>query len=100
MSAHTCHAIGCAERCPPKRLFCLRHWRMVPGVVQDAVWAAYRPGQERRGLPSDEWFQAARAAQVVVADLERRDDVPPGYRKRGAAVLERLESYTAEGVLA
>lgn len=91
MSAHHCHAIGCDDPCPPAHLMCRRHWRLVPKVLRDAVWAAYRPGQERqRVIPSQDWFAAARAAQVAVADLEGRRDVPAGYRTKGARYLALL----------
>jgi hypothetical protein len=91
MSAHTCHAVACEATCPPKYLMCGRHWRMVPTVLQEAVWANYRPGQEQRGLPTDEWFQAARAAQVAVADLEGHSAPRvEAYRRRGAKYLALL----------
>lgn len=93
MSAHTCHAVGCETTCAPKFLMCPRHWRMVPKVLQEAVWVTYRPGQERGGaLPSRNWFAAARAAQVAVGDLEGRTDVPTGYRTTGAPYLALLET--------
>lgn len=70
MSEHHCHARGCEAECPPKHLMCRRHWRMVPKELQDAVWAAYRPGQEIDKKPSDAWMFAAQAAILRVFQLE------------------------------
>jgi hypothetical protein len=70
MSAHLCHAWGCQVAVPPRMLMCRRHWRMVPGSLQDAVWATYRRGQERRKDPTQEYLAAARAAVLAVAERE------------------------------
>ena len=47
---------------------------MVPKEMQDAVWSAYTPGQERNGFPDDEaldrYMTATRAARFYVRDLE------------------------------
>jgi hypothetical protein len=51
---------------------CARHWRLVPKVIQRAVWAAYRPGQCDDKRPSREWHQAADAAIGYVARAEGR----------------------------
>lgn len=92
MTQHTCHAIGCGRHTAPSYLMCKRHWRMVPQPIKGAVLARFRPGQHRlEVMPSPEWFDAARAAQVAVADAEGRDDVPAGYRlEPGVAVLLEL----------
>jgi hypothetical protein len=50
---------------------CLRHWRMVPKVLQRAVWDAYRPGQCDDKKPSLVWHRAADEAIKVVAVKER-----------------------------
>jgi hypothetical protein len=69
---HACHARGCDIAVPPKMLMCLRHWRMVPRLVQARVWAAYRPGQEVRKDPSGEYMLAYNAAVDAVAAKEGR----------------------------
>lgn len=76
MSEHTCHATGCEKRVPPRMLMCGKHWRMVPKPQQDAVWATYRPGQERTKDPSREYLIAARAAINAVAEKEGRPTLP------------------------
>ena len=70
--AHHCHARGCSISTPPEKLMCLRHWRMVPVVIQRAVWRTYRPGQCDDKRPSMEWHRAADAAIAAVAIKERR----------------------------
>ena len=69
--AHHCHATGCTTHCKPEWLMCYRHWKMVPRTLQQAVWAAYRPGQCDDMRPSPEWFVAADAAIKAVFERER-----------------------------
>lgn len=69
---HTCHAAGCTEIIPPKMLMCLRHWRMVPRVLQREVWRTYRPGQENDKNPTHDYLMAAHHAIEAVAEKERR----------------------------
>jgi len=70
MSAHVCHARGCEKVVPPKMFMCLRHWRMVPKPLQDAIWAEYVPGQERRMDPTPAYLDATTAARNAVASAE------------------------------
>lgn len=67
---HTCHARGCSTEVKPELLMCGRHWRMVPRVIQRAVWAHYRPGQCDDKDVSREWLLAADAAIGFVARAE------------------------------
>lgn len=46
---------------------CGWHWRMVPRVIQCAVWANYRRGQCDDKRPSRAWHVAADAAIGYVA---------------------------------
>lgn len=71
-SIHRCHAEGCDVPVPPKMLMCLRHWRMVPKVMQSRVWAYYRPGQEIDKQPSALYMDAQREAVEAVAKKEGR----------------------------
>lgn len=70
MSDHTCHAMRCNANVPPRMLMCAKHWRMVPKAEQAAVWATYRPGQERRMNPSVAYLNAAAEAVRAVAEKE------------------------------
>jgi hypothetical protein len=56
---HTCHAENCNIPVQPKMFMCPRHWFMLPKQIRDAIWAAYRPGQEITKNPSDEYLNAA-----------------------------------------
>ena len=69
---HVCHATGCNVPVPPSMLMCLKHWRMVPRVLQRRVWATYVSGQEIRKDPTDEYMEAARAAVRAVEEKEGR----------------------------
>lgn len=66
MTTHHCHAVGCNTVVPPKLLMCPRHWRLVPGALQAAVWKTYAPGQEIRKDPTDAYIHAAKAAIAFV----------------------------------
>jgi len=74
MSEHTCHARNCTRAVPPKMFMCLKHWRMVPKPLQQAIWATYRPGQEQDKNPSEAYLHVARQAIDAVASWEARDN--------------------------
>lgn len=80
---HTCHAIGCEIAVPPRLSHCRRHWLSLPKPFRDAIWATYRPGQERTKDPSPEYITAALAAKVYLAEQEGRP--VPEWLRRGAA---------------
>lgn len=69
MSGHLCHLPGCKIPVPEKRLFCLRHWLMVPKSLQARVWATYRKGQENDKLPSPAYMEARQAAIDAVLKI-------------------------------
>lgn len=48
-------------------LMCGKHWRLVPKMLQDEVWATYVPGQERSKTPTAEYLIAAEDAVLHVA---------------------------------
>ena len=73
---HTCHAQGCEKEIPPRLLMCLRHWRMVPLMLQAEVWRWYRPGQEIDKSPSDRYLVAMKNAINAVARLEGQPLLP------------------------
>jgi hypothetical protein len=70
MAEHTCHAMRCETKVPPRMFMCLRHWRMVPRAMQANIWAQYVPGQERRKDPTDAYLRATREAIDYVAQCE------------------------------
>jgi hypothetical protein len=69
--SHHCHARGCDAKTAPKLFMCRRHWAMVPKPLQDAIWANYVPGQERRKNPTMAYLEAAMEARNAVAEAER-----------------------------
>ena len=77
-NAHVCHATGCNTKVPPKMLMCRRHWFMVPKPLRDAVWREYRPGQEIRKDPTDEYMDVQRQA---VEAVERAESAPAGRER-------------------
>jgi hypothetical protein len=68
--AHRCHAKDCRAVVPPRIFMCRRHWFMVPKTLRDAVWAAYRQGQEIDKDPSPAYRDAAHEAIWYVARRE------------------------------
>ncbi len=87
--AHICHAIGCKTPVAPKLFMCAAHWRLVPKPMQNAVWATYRPGQERDKQPSTAYLIATHRAMIVVAKAEGTK--VPGYLTTVLEVWERHE---------
>lgn len=68
--SHHCHALHCETPVPPRLHMCPRHWRMVPKSLQNDLWAAYVPGQERRKDPTSRYLQAAASCVRAVAESE------------------------------
>lgn len=67
---------------PAKLFMCLRHWRMVPRNLQQAIWDAYVPGQEVRKDPTAAYCAAAEDAKLAV------------FRKEtGIAASDSLEAH-------
>jgi hypothetical protein len=64
-STHPCPARRCPRDVPDHLLMCGIHWRLVPGVNQRAVNAAYDHG---RGLGT----AALRAAQIAAINAVNR----------------------------
>ena len=62
MPRHECHRTGCHVAVPPKIFMCSPDWYALPKPLRDAVWAAYRTGQEIRKDPSPQYLAAAQAA--------------------------------------
>lgn len=60
---HHCHWPGCDKQVPPAMWGCLKHWRMLPKRLRDAIWNAFRPGQEKNVTPSREYVKVAREVQ-------------------------------------
>lgn len=60
---HQCHWPGCEKPVPPAKWGCKAHWFKLPKAIRDAIWRAYRPGQEEDGKPSPDYIKAAMDAE-------------------------------------
>lgn len=69
---HECHWPGCGQQVPPALWGCKRHWMMLPKRLRDAIWASYRPGQEKDMKPSKAYLEAARAVQEWIREHEAK----------------------------
>jgi hypothetical protein len=67
VNEHQCHAVGCTDHVPPRLHMCVRHWRMVPLLVQKLIWKHYRPGQEIDKKPSVAYLAVAFTSISCVA---------------------------------
>ena len=70
MSLHHCHANECLVETPQKDLMCQQHWRMVPQVMQNAVWTHFR----RRGVAAKNptgWAQYSEACANAVEHVAK-----------------------------
>lgn len=65
---HHCHWPGCTEQCPPAKWGCYKHWMKLPKRIRDAIWQAFRPGQETNLTPSRAYLLAAREAQEWIKE--------------------------------
>lgn len=83
--AHTCHWPGCKRVVPPKLWGCKEHWFKLPKALRDAVWSAYRPGQEIDKKPSLRYIAVAR---LVRGWIEGKVKMRPDGK--GFDVLEDL----------
>lgn len=90
---HTCHAIGCSDPVPPKKLFCLPHWRILSTSLQMKVWHAYRRGQCDDKKPSRRWMLAAgKAVEVIAAREGQEPTLSPLVR-----LMRKFEKEDADG---
>ena len=70
--AHTCHWPGCERQVPPAMWGCRAHWYTLPQPIRNAIWRAYKPGQEVTLTPSNAYIAAAKEAQEWIAERLHR----------------------------
>lgn len=63
---HTCHWPGCNTEVPPAMWGCKKHWFKLPARLRAKVWAAYEPGQEITGDPSEKYLEVAHEVQAWI----------------------------------
>jgi len=69
---HTCHWPGCTKRVAPALWGCMAHWMKLPQELRNAIWRAYRPGQEKDKTPSPEYVRAMEATIAWASQEEAR----------------------------
>jgi len=69
---HHCHWPGCTSLVKPALWGCLPHWKMLPPILQRAIWNTYRVGQEIDKRPSDDYVRVAQEVQDWIRDQERQ----------------------------
>lgn len=72
--SHTCHAMRCEAEVPPRLHMCRPHWAAVPRPLRRALWAEYRPGQERDKQPTAAYLRAAAACVEAAAKADSYPD--------------------------
>lgn len=63
---HECHWPDCKVQVPSAMWGCKEHWFRLPKTLRDRIWAAYKPGQEERMDPSEEYLAVAKNIQVWI----------------------------------
>jgi len=70
---HHCHWTGCDKQVPPAMWGCKKHWFMLPIGLRNKIWAAYQPGQEIDGKPSEKYVAVAREVRDWIAEYHRQE---------------------------
>lgn len=65
---HHCHWPGCEKQVPPAMWGCKAHWFKLPQRLRNAIWRAYRPGQEIDGTPSAEYVAVSREVRQWITE--------------------------------
>lgn len=71
MTDHHCHALECGTKTPPRLFVCPSHWKKLPKAHKDAIWAAYRVGQEITKNPSLTYLVVQAKAVLELARIDR-----------------------------
>ena len=79
---HNCHWPGCERQVPPAKWGCSPHWFKLPKDIRDAIWRAYRPGQEIDSRPSEAYLGAALRAQAWIAADQAATPPKPTRKKK------------------
>lgn len=106
---HHCHWPGCGKQVPPAMWGCKKHWMMLPKHLRDAIWSAYRPGQEKDWTPSREYLEVADEVQRWIEaqfpqPSSNGDGVPmPAqkvtsglFKKYGKALADAAKKHAAD----
>jgi hypothetical protein len=92
---HVCHWPGCNKQVPPAMWGCRAHWFRLPQSIRNAIWHAYRPGQEVDASPSREYVRAAREAQEWIA---QHGGEQPESQLRALTICQPYAELIARGL--
>lgn len=87
MATHQCPVNGCSVVIAKTFAMCRRHWRLVPGPLQEAVWTAYRNAPE---TPAH--FAALKAATEAVDKIIEQ---PPTRNLKNGEVCDNPSCATS-----
>ena len=68
--SHLCHWPNCKTEVSPSLWGCKRHWFSLPKYLRDAIWLAYRQGQEIDKNPSARYLSVAQEARAWINEFE------------------------------
>ena len=91
--AGDCPAGDCPTRVPHNQLMCPRHWRLVPGSLNRAL---YRASQDSAGADSREHQQAIRACTDAVSRHPAPDEQLPDRVRRFLAAYRHPNEINGE----
>jgi hypothetical protein len=97
---HYCHWPGCAEEVKPAFWGCRKHWYTLPVELRTKIWKAYKPGQEVKMNPSEEYLDAAEEVQRWIKQhlKSARPAAARDRRKKGAAGAKNTSRSTGSGI--
>ena len=70
-----CHWPSCRLPVAPRLWGCSDHWLTLPKELRGAIWETYRPGQEERKDPSNQYLLVAEMVQVWAKKYEEESTV-------------------------
>lgn len=90
--AHHCHANGCSILTEPKLFMCLKHWKMVPALMQKNIWDEYKGTTREERFEKNSYLEACAIAVEYVANLEGKS-IENGYRRLIEINNKRIKNY-------
>lgn len=88
IETHKCPIPGCREACPRHHAMCIGHWRMVPKLLQAAVYVAW---QDTPAAAKDHRAAAAKDHRAAVDDaitaVMGKLEIKDARRQRGQGHL-------------
>ena len=75
LETHKCPIAGCSAACPRHHAMCLAHWRMVPKLLQVAIYGAAKRLKRRMTLEVVKDYRSALDAAIAAVSekLEAKD---------------------------